>query len=220
MARTEDEVKGQQAYANGTLTTPRVTKRSSLAVESIEADGYDMSRAGKRFCFSGGVVANAQVPVVERPTTTAKYALYNGNGDGGAVYVIDLVAAVMASGTAGLGAGLLIGVTSTVQAEAVSNGTGVVLGNPSGNTVATTNAKFGNAITLAAAPSWICVGSLDQAASVSIGSGIVAGPDVLRGMFIVRPRCCLGIVVLAPTGTTAKFTCDVMWHEVAETPEG
>ena len=219
MALTENVTKLQQSNATGTVTSDRLSKRNSKAVMQVEAPGYDMSRAGKRFCYSGGVVANAQIPVAERPTTTAKYALWNGNPVGGAVLVIDLVAAVAASGTLGLGAALLIGVTSTVQAAAVANGMGVVLGNTAGQTTVTSLAKWGNGITLAAAD--VDLGrrgdGLDR--DPCRGGGLVVGPDDLQGQWIVRPGCCLGVVVFALTGTTAKYTCDVVWHEVDETPE-
>ena len=199
--------------SNGTNVALRLNRQGSLMVDSALPARAELARAGRRFYYSGGVVANAGAPVQDIGTTTALRALWNGEPqDGtGRSLVIEQVSAIMASGTAGLGTALLAGVTGTVQAAAVANGTGVVLGKAAGQS-GSSLATFGTAITLAANPGWIAIGSLDQAASVSIGAGIVVD---LNGLFIVPPGKCLALTVIAPAGTSAKFTFSVVWSELA-----
>lgn len=196
--------------SNGVEHEGTQTVLGALRVTDTEPFRLEMARLGRRFSFSPGVIANYQIPVADFPTTAAAYALWNGEAAGGKSYVIEQIACVSGSGTLGLGMAVIAGVTKTPQ-SAVSNGTGVVLGSLSGCPSTSSLATFGNGITLGNAPAWTVVAARDQAASVSVGSGNVANVD---GLFIVRPGCCLGLNVFAPTGTTAKFGFNVVWSEL------
>lgn len=196
--------------SNGVEHEGTQTPSGALRCADVEPFRMELARMGRRFSFSPGVIANYQIPVADFPTTAAAYALWNGEAAGGKSYVIEQIACVSGSGTLGLGMSILAGVTKTAQ-SAVSNGTGVVLGSLSGCPSTTSLATFGNAITLGNAPAWTVVASRDQVSAISVGSGLVANVD---GMFIVRPCCCLGLNVFAPTGTTAKFGFNVVWSEL------
>lgn len=189
----------------------RLTSNQSLATALVESVFAEMSRAGRRFVASPGVIANAQIPVADMPTTAAAYALWNGEPAGGKSYVIDAISFHQASGTAGAGASLLAGVASAAQAAAVANGAGVVVKSASGSSLGT-KATFGEAITLAGAPAWMTVGGNQEPTTAGVGSGQPL--TMIAGLFIVPPGYCLGLNILAPVGTTSKFGISVMWHEI------
>lgn len=209
---SESRVMEIQKFSAPAEATKRLTQHGSLAMAQVEPRYLELTRFGRVYVASGGVVANAVAPVTDCPTTAAAYALYNGYAaNTNRCLVPLLVTSRSSSGTMGLGAGLMVGVTSTVQASAVANGTGVVLGYAGGSTAVSTSATLGSGVTLAAAPAWITVASVEQPAAVQLGAAMHAWLD---GLFIVRPGCCLGITVLAPAGTTAKYTTDVIWAEL------
>ena len=213
MALVENRVLKIAKFAAGSITSDRLTGYQSKAVAQFEPPYFELARSGCIFGYSGGVVANAVAPVQDAPTTAAAYCLYNGYAAGGKVLVPLLVSVRASSGTMGLGAALLLGVTVIAEATPVANGTGVVgpayLG---GSRSVSTSAKLGSGVTLDAACAWMAVASIAQPAAVQTGAGINFEP---KGMFIVRPGCLLGITVLAPAGTTAKYTTDVIWAELA-----
>lgn len=190
-----------------TVIPIRATNRGSLRVAQTEPALAALAR--NRFCFSPGVVANASAPVAEMPTTAAAMALYNPSSSGKS-YFIESVWAHSASGTLGLGAALIAGLPSIDQAAAVANGTGVVgparLGGGSETCVAT----FAAAVTLSGAPAWITLAGAQQVAAVSVGATIIARVD---GMIEVAPGKILGLNVLAPTGTSAKFSFGIVFSQ-------
>lgn len=198
--------------ANGAEHEFTLSPTCALRVSQVEPFRAEMSRLGRRFSISPGVIANYQVPKADFPTTNALYALWNGEATGGKSYVIEQIACVSGSGTLGLGMSIIAAVTKTPQSSAVSAGTGTVGPASLSGSAQTSAAVMGNNITLAdAAPCWTVVASRDQVSAVSVGSGLVANVD---GLFIVRPGCCLGLNVFAPTGTTAKFGFNVIWSEL------
>jgi hypothetical protein len=190
---------------------PRLTSNQSTAAALVEALFMDMSRAGRRFVASPGVVANAQAPVQDVPTTAAAYALWNGEAAGGKTYVVDAVSWWQASGTAGAGASLLAGVSSVVQAAAVAAGTGTVIKSASGSSLSS-KATLGAAVTLSGAPAWMAVSGNQEPTTAGVGSGQPL--QILSGLFIVPPGFCLGLHFLAPAGTASKFSAAPMWHEI------
>lgn len=208
MAATEPTftVRTAENLGSGVVKTIRGTNRGNLAV--AEAEPFRASFVRDRFIASGGVVANAVVPVVDVPTTAAGFALYNANPDKS--LFIEKVTAHQASGTAGLGGSLLVCKSGGPQSSPpTTNGTGVVIdraGGGSGNTLC----KFKDAVTLTSAGAWLTVATGKYIAEVNIGFAMIADLD---GLIEIPPLYCLGMTVLAPTGTNAKFTFGVVWSE-------
>lgn len=202
-----------QKFSAGTEFADRLSGYGSKVVTQFEPPFLELSRRGQVFSISGGVVANAAVPVLDVGTTAAAYSFWNGEAVGGKVCVPLLITVRSASGTLGLGASLMLGLSPTVQASAVANSTGVVgPGFIGGSTAVSSNARLATGITLAGSPAWVAVASTQHVAAVSIGAGLNFEP---KGLWIVRPQYALGIAILAPTGTTAKFTADVVWAEMS-----
>lgn len=196
----------------GTEFPLKATGRGSLRTANTEP--FQAALARSRFCFSPGVVANAYIPVVDVPTTTATMALYNAESAVGKSLFIETVWVHSASGTLGLGAALLVGLVQIAQAPTgtapTANATGIVGPKRLGGGSASSSALFKDGVTLAQAPAWITVATVQQVAAVSIGAGMLAQLD---GAIEVPPGFILGMAVLAPTGTTAKFGYGVTWVE-------
>lgn len=189
----------------------RMTNHGSLAMAQVEPAGAELARAGRRFGAVVGNGATYKAPIQAIPTTTATWALYNGEPDGGKSYLVEIAACFSVSGTLGLGLSLLGGVTKTRQSAAVAAYSGTVLDSLSGGAM-NSRAALGNAVTLANTPVWVPLESRDQVSAVSVGSGLVAKD--LAGRFLVRPGCCFALDVMAPVGTTALFGVAVAWSEL------
>lgn len=199
-------VSDEAALSAGTVNAVKATNRGSLRVAQSEPARAAGCRS--RFVFSPGVVANASAPVADMPTTAAAMALWNGEPTES--LFIETVSAHAASGILGLGGALLVGLSSVAQAAAVANGTGVVGPSRLGGGTKTSLAKFGAAVTLTGAATWFPVATGKMIAESNIGFALIAD---LGGLIEVPPGFCLGVTVLAPTGTTAKFSFSVSWRQ-------
>lgn len=202
-------VSGPENLGSGVERPIKLTNRGNQRVAMAEPSRAPWVR--DRYAISGGVIANGVAPVADVPTTAAARALYNGNVDGGKSLFVEMITARSASGTLGLGASLMVGLCTTKQAAAVANHTGVVgprrltsIGAPD------SLATLGGGVTLAAAPAWISVATVQHVAAVSVGAGLTA---FLDGLIEVPPGFALGITVHAPVGTTALFLVDVVYSE-------
>lgn len=181
-------------------------------------DLLEMARNGWLYVLSAGVVANAKAPVTDFGTTTAAWALYNGNLTtvSPGYCVIPIVISVhLASGTADTGASLLLGMSSAAQGSALTNATGVV--GPKCTTPTQSRASLATltgAATLAGAPAWMPWGSMQNAASTTPGTGLFIYP---AGAYIIQPTYALGMTVLSGAGTTAKYAVSVLYAELPTT---
>jgi hypothetical protein len=207
MAATEPTfvVSSAENLGSGVVRAIKGTNRGSL--RCAEAEPFRAAFVRDRYCYSPGVVANASAPVTDMPTTAAAMCLYN--ADPVKSLFIEKVMAHSASGTMGLGEGLIVCKSGGPQAAAVANGTGVVSGKLGGGTN-NTLAKFGAAITLTSAGAWITVATAMQVSAVQLGAAMIADLD---GLIEIPPLYCLGMSVLAPAGTTAKYSFGVVWSE-------
>lgn len=197
------------ALSVGAVFPIKATNRGSL--RTALAEPARLCEPASRYVYSPGVVANGIIPVADMPTTAAAMALWNGESAGGKSYAIEVASAHSASGTMGIGASLIVGVTPVAQAAAVANGTGVVLGSCTGDPSSGTRAKFGTGITLTGAPAWVPVATTKGISEVNVGNAMIA---YLDGLYIVPPGFCFAMNVLAPVGTTAKYSFSVTWREL------
>src|SRR2546427_8778674 len=81
----------------------RLTHQESLATALVEPEGFEMSRAGRRFRSAfNGTAPTGVVPVVAFPTTAAQWVLWN--GDTAKAYVMNVVGAMqLVAGPTGVG---------------------------------------------------------------------------------------------------------------------
>ncbi|MCI0635574.1 MAG: hypothetical protein L0206_16915 [Actinobacteria bacterium] len=198
---------------NGSRVAPRGTGAGSMAVAQVEPPRTDLGRMGARFCASAGVVANAIAPVVDVPTTASMYVLQNNYAASSRIcLVVEQVGVWHASGTAGLGGMLLGGLPGTPHASALTNSTGVVGPKSCSASAKISTAVWATGATLAAAPAWIALADLTLISEITIGKGAVV---VLDGLFVVPPGGYYAAFhVLAPTGTTSKFSMSAVWSEM------
>ena len=208
MAEQEGRVDLIGKWDPGTTQPLRMSQSRGLLVEQSLPKYTEIAYNRRIFAANTGA-GTAKAPVATIPTTTATWALYNGYSDGTHLVVLKMTCHSV-SGTLGLGMSLLGGLCPGAQASAASTYSNSVKHPVSGSGHAS-EAIFANAVTLATAPVWITLASGDQVASVSVGSGLIAN---VEGLFVVPPRFALGLVVLAPTGTSALFNGGFVWAEI------
>ncbi|MDE2096902.1 MAG: hypothetical protein KGL39_06605 [Patescibacteria group bacterium] len=204
-----------QPYSAATYQQFRLSAFRHQLVDQVMPKYGELIRMGKVFHVSGGVVGNGVGSVQDMPTTAAGFALYNGNTVQSNVHVVPLKVSLYgtgATGTMGLGTAAIAGVSTSPQSSPVAKATGVVGPN---NAYATSsnvsNAVLGSTITLAGAPAWVVLGGRDTPAAIEIGAGFLFDID---GLFLVPPKYCLGMHVLAPAGSNpAAFLFTVLFAE-------
>src|SRR2546428_345067 len=80
----------------------RLTHAESLAVAQVEPEGYELTRAGRRFYIAyNGTGPTGIAPVVALPTTAAQWAIWN--ADPSKSYIITYLGAFLSAGTPGAG---------------------------------------------------------------------------------------------------------------------
>lgn len=200
-----------QRYAEGTPTNVGLTVDGSLKTSQTLPSRHELAKAGRIYCWSSAT-ATAKAPVTAIPTTAAIFALYNGNpaGLGGLALSILGFSYFQVSGTAGLGAAIIAGVSPTIQAAAVTSATNAIKTSTSGSARASA-ATFGTDITLAGTPAWNVWGGSNQPAAVQVGAGVYVP---VNGELLVPAGFCLGMSVLSPVGTTALYGMTVVYAEI------
>lgn len=197
---------------NDTYRGVRLTGLGSQAIAVTEPSYVELNRANKIFGAVVGNGATFKAPVTAVPTTTATWAIWNGEPDGGKSYVILQAGFFLASGTAAVGASLIAAVSNIRHATQSAYASTVI--HSMGGGGKTTKAVLANAVTIAGTqPPWVQLaadGSLTAAAT--IGQGLVARD--LGGLYLVRPGGVFALDVLSGTGTTALYGVSVIWAEL------
>jgi hypothetical protein len=190
----------------------RLTFLESLAMSQVEPEGYEMTRAGRRFrsAFNGSAPTGI-APVQAMPTTAAQWVLWN--GDLTKSYVMTSVGVVLFSGTQGVGGTVLGTIFQAPVQNGVAQQTGLAIMNMSDSSISSKAViKSGITITAPATPIWCPVAALPDAADTAGGQ---AGPiSDMKGRLIIPPQKGLGIAVLSAAGTTPLFLPFFDWLEV------
>lgn len=188
----------------------------SMFVDQVMPTKAELTRMGKVFTVSGGVIANAIAAVVDQPTTANINGLYNNNAVGTNIHLVLLkVSVYAASGTLGVGRGVIAGV-SGAQAAVPSAGTGVVgPKNHLPTSTNTSNAIMTTATASTGTPTWLHLGGTDNPAAVEVGAGLAF--DV-EGLFIVPPTFIFTTHVIGGT-TGGKFLFTFTYAEYVMTAQ-
>src|ERR1043166_7410210 len=168
---------------------------NGMLVSDNLPQGTRICQSGRVYCISTAA-GTAKAPVGTVGTTTAAFALWNGNAvTTKYCMVVTEVEARLVSGTAPVGSTMTLGLSSAVQGSAVSGYSGVVgpksLSNSTGRT---SQAVIGGAITLAGAPVWRGVASTTVAPPARrpgpgrLGHVAAVGLDVHLRRDRTRPR--------------------------------
>jgi len=192
----------------------RSTDNLSLAVDLTNPALVELARLGKIFSANTGA-GTAKAPDTALPTTTAVWALWNGNATGSTpctCLVILQIASHAVSGTLGLGMGLVAGMSTVTQVATTAYSSAVQATSTMGASTTASKAIFSNNVTLAGAPCWIPLAGRDTPAAVEVGAVLASGP--LNGLFVVPPGYALGASVVAPVGTSALFGMTFTWAEI------
>lgn len=202
------------AVATGTEQEAQASRLGSLRTTWLEQPGYELGRAGRSFVGGTTLVAGGVVPVVDLPTTTGPFILFNSNAAGGKNFHIKRIGAFLASGTMGaFGMGIFAGVTPSVLATPLTANGATNFRTQCTRGSGTPTGFVDVAKTIPAGTCWQIVGG-----STNANAAAVTGPalsfDVSQFGFIVQPLFALTIGVLGDTGTTAKFGFCVAWDEI------
>ena len=153
------------------------------------------------------IAASAVAPVTALPTTSAQLTLWNGENDGGLIYVIDSVGVFT---TVSAGAATAIGLFACMhtgkKAAAVADLTirGLAGQAYRGTATADVGATVVNDV-------WIPIGTANVGPASQIGQTL----DVpVNGLYIVPPGHMFSLAAVANTTTTITTRCLIRWHEV------
>lgn len=200
------------AYS-ATQTQLSQTWTGGLKTAQTTPEHWQLSQAGRIYTAQFGVVTNAVASVTDIPTTGAHFALYNGNatGIGGTSLAILGWGVASASGTIGIGAFVVGGVTGAAQGSAVTTTAGNIIKSTSGSS-RTTAATADSTLTLTNQPAWAILGNVNTVSGVAIGYG--ANNYSMNGMFIVPPTFVFALAVVSPTGTSPTFLASITYAEI------
>lgn len=148
---------------------------------------------------------NAFTNVADMPTTRSELALYN--GDSTKTYVIDSIWYLSLTSITALSNATLI--YQVGFPAALTDNTAILINSPRGLTY-NGRAKRALATTTMVANKWCAVAAATQAATASIGFGVVANID---GGILVTPGGTLGVNAVLGTATGTALM-GISWHEV------
>lgn len=195
----------------GGATNPGVDYTGGLRVNTTLPPLGELARASARYAANVANGATFKAPVTAWPTTTATWGLYNANAAGGPVFLIDTVAAVLASGTAGVGGSLIAAVSLQALTTIPTAFASTVVSNLNGGSNGSLAILANNLTIPGTQPAWHSLQTTDYAASTTIGTGIFA--DV-KGGICVRPGYAVYLDVLSGTGSTALYGVSVTFSVV------
>lgn len=199
-------------YSDGVERPLRQNERGSLVTSVYEPALTNLNLEGRIFSASSAA-GTGIVSLAAMPTTTATFALWNGNAVGSHTYLALLKASVwQTTAIAGVApASFRLGLSPSPQAAAVSAYAGVVGPKSlSASTARTSAAIIGQNITLAAAPVWTQVAQLTAVAG-DIGKGAMAD---LNGLFVIPPYHALGACILQTVTSTPVYGYEFVWAEI------
>jgi hypothetical protein len=200
--------------ATGTEQENQITRLGSLRMTMLEQWGFELGRANRSFTGCIALVAGAVVPVVNLPTTTAPFVLFNSNPAGGKLYHVTHVGMAYGSGTAGAaGAQLFGGVSPAVLATPMTSNDATNFQTQSTRGYGAVTGYVGVAKTIASGTAWMLLsGSTAASAATVTGQGVAA--DVRHLGFVVPPGFVMTLGALGDTGTTAKYLFSIAWNEI------
>jgi hypothetical protein len=194
--------------ADGTFYT-RMTRAHSTAVALVEAESFELSRAGRRFYVGQSAALTGIAPVQAMPTTAAQWVIWNTSLTKSLVF--DSIGAYTTAGVAGVGSTVVAAIIS-LPATATTKA-GITIGSSSGSTqtsVALINS--GVTVTAPAAPAWRIVARDNSPDTVALN--VMAFDPYVAGRLIVPPLRGLALAVIAPTGTTPLYAPMGEWVEI------
>lgn len=189
----------------------RGTHAESLAVAQVEPAGWDVTRSGRRFSLGyNGSVPTGIAPVQAFPTTAAQWAITN--NDLAKSYGFTALGALLFSGTQGLGGQLLTTIFSTPVQTGFATGL-AAFSHSAGGLASKVAVKSGVTITVPTVPVWAPIAE-DTGAAARVGPlGAIINRQ-LEGRVLLGPGQSLGLVVLAPAGTTPLYLPVAEWMEL------
>jgi hypothetical protein len=187
----------------------RYTATMSAAVAQVEPDGYELTRAGRRFQIGTVAAATGIAPVQALPTTAAHWVIFN--TDLKVSLVFDWLGMYNVSGTAGAGIVVIATIFTTPAQTGLATGVSIT-NNANASRSSVASIKSAVTITAPAAPIWVPVAT-NMNANTALLDALTVNTD-LRGRIVVPPLSGLGLATLSPTGSTPLFAPVACWTEL------
>ena len=206
----QTKIRAERTGGSGEAVDLKASRGGDLRVAQFLPKYAMLNAAGKLFGFDTSA-GTAAIPVVDAPTTSPEWGIYNANSSGGPSLILIAVAAWLSEGTAGLGCCIMVASAKGAQTAVTANATSCITSCLDG-TSKTPNAYIkDNPTLIGGAPSWQVMEAYDQIASNGVGEGIVAWCD---GLFIAPPGGLLCAEVVAETGASAKYDLSFIVAEI------
>lgn len=200
-------IRGVRSGGSGEEVTIKATRAGSLHVSQALPSGALITAQGASYT---AITITAVAGLVDEPTATALFTLYNGESGGGLSYVIDRIFAYQDVSTAAEARWALWAIVQPVGTASVARDV-TLINNQRGVTGYGGNARLGvgDGVVDSGWSPWS--GSLDIEPTGIIG-GAAVSVDV-EGRMIVPPSgaCSLHVVT---TAVTEEFNVGFHWHEV------
>lgn len=184
---------------------PELNLSSGLCIAKGLPKGVETTRLGRSFYAQQ---ATATAPVTAVPTTTARFALWNGEPDGGRFYAIDSVFAICvaagASNTLSLVGQLNIGRKANPGATSVT-----IRGVNGGKYRGFASARV--TLTVTNDSAWQALGN-SAVVPANVTAMTVNFP--INGKIIVPPGGIFGISSLMQDSASSTTRIGIMWHEI------
>lgn len=183
----------------------------ALRSTQVEPEGYELSRAGRRFHIGINATPTGIAPVQAIATTAAQWAIWNPSTTKSLVF--ESLGVLLASGVAG--AGIVVHACHfTLPASSGANATGLSAQSASGSAAASSGVIIKSAVTITtpALPFWYPVATNVNTATAVLSTHVMNW-DV-RGRIIVPPVQGLGLYVSSPAGTTPLYVPSASWVEL------
>lgn len=201
---------GFRRNGDGAVPGLSQTEYESLRIAAVEPDGYEGSRAGRRFWIGPLSTVTGIAPVQATPTTAAQWALFN--NDTIKTYALEELGMMLPSGTAGAGA-VLLGTLFQLPAQTAPATGYTVVQNADPASSITSKMVVKSAVTLTAPATnlWFPIAKNDST-NTAVGSVAIENRNV-RGRILLPPQWGLGLAVVGPAGTTPLFAPFASWLE-------
>jgi hypothetical protein len=187
----------------------RQTMFGSLAVDQVAPRYYELARAG--LVFTAVHAATGVTAATSFPTTAPNYVLNNVNTNGGLLVPLR-VSFILISGTAAVGASILVGTTPSALATQLSADGTAVVHKSTRDAGQTPTAYLSIGSNTVVAPAYDVYGFQNPA--VTVGGGITAE---LNGTHIVKPTFALAVDIVSGAGTSNKWGLCVTYAMIPNT---
>ncbi len=203
-----------QQVGTGSESELQATRLLALRFAQLEPPGFELCRAGRSFVGGMALKAGGVVPVIDLPTTTGPFVLFNAYPSGGKVLCVKRISTFFCSGSIpATGYTLFAGVTPSVLATPLVANGATNFRTQSKRGFGTPGAFIDVAKTIPAGTAWSLLGG-QTAVTATTTTGPGFSVDCSSDPFVVPPLFALTVGNLGDTTGTPLYGFTVEWDEI------